>query len=65
MKNNLKLKTGTSNASTTNGFSIGLDFILCHFQDPIWPRAISTAASHGAQFYVYSKDEAVQKFRAA
>jgi hypothetical protein len=65
MKNNLKLETGTSNASTTNEFSRGLDFILRHFHDPIWPRTISTAASHGAQFFVYSKEEAIQKFRAA
>ena len=63
MKNKMKLESGTSNASTTN--EEGLDFVLSHFQEPIWPRTISTADSHGAQVLVYSKEKAVQKFAAA
>jgi hypothetical protein len=43
----------------------GLDFILSHFQVPIWPRTVSTAATYGAQVLVYSEEEAAQKFAAA
>ena len=36
----------------------GLDFILCHFQGPMWPRTVSTAATYGAQVLVFSEQEA-------
>lgn len=41
----------------------GLNFILNHFQEPIWPRTISTLATNGAQITVYNKEEALEKFR--
>ena len=43
----------------------GLEFILSHFDEPIFPRTISTAVTYGAQVLVFSKEEAVQKFKAA
>ena len=52
---------------TLNGQDISeaLDFILCHFQGPTWPRTVSTAATYGAQVLVYSEQEAAQKFAVA
>ena len=43
----------------------GLDFILCHFQGPTWPRTVSTAATYGSQVLVFSEQEVAQKFAAA
>lgn len=43
----------------------GLDFILGHFSEPIFPRTISTTATYGAQVLVYSKEEALARFEAA
>jgi hypothetical protein len=41
----------------------GLDFILSHFQEPIFPRTISTHTTGGKQVLVYSKAEALARFR--
>lgn len=41
----------------------GLDFILQHFQEPIWPRRISTYKTENKQFEVNSKDEALRHFK--
>jgi Primase X len=41
----------------------GLDFILSHFEEPKWPRTISTHATKRAQIPVYSKEEAFAKFK--
>ena len=43
----------------------GLDFILSHFEDPIWPRTISTHITEGRQVLVYSKEEALARFKQA
>ena len=43
----------------------GLDFILSHLQEPIWPRTVSTKATGGRQIIVNSKDEALAYFKAA
>jgi hypothetical protein len=40
----------------------GLDFILNHLYEPIFPRTISTAGTHGAQILVSSKREALARF---
>jgi hypothetical protein len=40
----------------------GLDFILGHFEEPIWPRTIFTKTL-GKQYTVYSKEEAVARFK--
>jgi hypothetical protein len=43
----------------------GLDFILNHLCEPLFPRTISTAATHGAQVLVFSKEEALARFTQA
>jgi len=40
----------------------GLDFLLEHFQEPIWPRRISTFKTENKQFEVCSKNEALKYF---
>src|SRR5919108_1529490 len=40
----------------------GLDFILSHFQEPIWPRTIFTKTL-GKQIIVDSKTEALARFK--
>ena len=41
----------------------GLDFILSHFQEPLWPRTIATKMSDDRQIPVYSRTEALELFR--
>jgi hypothetical protein len=41
----------------------GLDFILGHFQERIWPRTISTKTTEGRQVLVYNKEEALARFK--
>lgn len=43
----------------------GLNFILEHFEEPKFPRTISTRATKNAQVMVYSKEEALRYFRDA
>lgn len=51
----VKLKEGS--------FNQGLDFILSHFQESLWPRAISTHLTEGRQILVFNKEEAVARFK--
>jgi hypothetical protein len=39
----------------------GLDFILSHFEEPIWPRTVYTKTL-GIQIPVYSRQEAIARF---
>jgi len=43
----------------------GLDFIIGHFEEPIWPRTVSTHTTEGRQVLVYSKAEAIAIFKQA
>jgi hypothetical protein len=43
----------------------GLEFILGHFEEPIWPRTISTHATKGAQILVYNKEQAIARYKQA
>jgi Primase X len=43
----------------------GLEFILSHFEEPIWPRTISTHTTEGRQILAYNKEEAIARFRQA
>lgn len=43
----------------------GLDFILDHFEEPRFPRTISTKATGNKQVMVYSRDETLDYFRKA
>jgi hypothetical protein len=44
---------------------LGLDYILSHFPHTIWPRTISTHTTEGRQVLVYSKEEALARFKQA
>jgi hypothetical protein len=43
----------------------GLVYLLCYFQEPIWPRTISTKTTDKRQILVYSKEEALARFKQA
>jgi hypothetical protein len=51
--------------STTCNQLAGLDFILSHFKEPIFPRTISTKLTENKQIVVYSREEALERFEAA
>jgi hypothetical protein len=40
----------------------GLNFILNHFEETLFPRTISTYRSEGRQFEVFSKEEMIKAF---
>ena len=42
-----------------------LNFILSHFQQPFWPRTISTKITEGGQVVVYNMEEALAMFHRA
>jgi hypothetical protein len=44
---------------------LGLGYILSHFLPTIWPRTISTHTTAGRQILVYSKEEALARFKQA
>ena len=52
-------------ATVTDPVEIGLDFILSHFEEPIWPRTISTRTTEGRQVLVHSKEETLARFKQA
>jgi hypothetical protein len=43
----------------------GLDFLLEHFQEPIWPRNLATAATNTKQHTVEERDRALLYYNAA
>jgi|SRR5215217_4556957 len=43
----------------------GLGFMLAHFQEPLWPRNVSTAATRNGQKVVHDKDRAILYFQGA
>jgi hypothetical protein len=49
----------TADKTTTVNIEEGLDFILSHFEEPLWPRTISTKTTEGKQILVNSKTEAL------
>lgn len=53
--------------SYDNAVNEGLEYILSHFrhQMHLWPRTISTKTIEGRQVVVYSKEEAIAKFKQA
>ena len=46
-------------------FEEGLDYILSHFEEPVWPRTISIHATEGRQILVYNKEEALARYKQA
>lgn len=55
--------TNFDHSLTEKQVSDGLDFILSHFNDSIWPRTISTKRTEGRQITVYSKLEALSYYK--
>ena len=49
----------------TNRIEEGLRYLITHFQEPIWPRTISTKTTEGRQILVYNKEEALARFKQA
>jgi non-catalytic primase subunit PriX-like protein len=43
----------------------GLNYILSHFSEPMFPRSISTATTNSAQILVKNKEEALARFKQA
>src|ERR1051325_5145006 len=48
-----------------NNLADGLNFLLSHFEVPLWPRTISTKLTEGRQISVYNKEEALARFKQA
>ena len=40
----------------------GLDYVLSHCQEPLWPRTISTRTTEGRQVLTFSRKEALARF---
>jgi hypothetical protein len=59
----LSLKKTTCHQNNNMAFEQnGLNFILNHFEKPLFPRTISTYRSEGKQFEVFSKEEMIKAF---
>jgi hypothetical protein len=43
----------------------GLDFLLSHFREPVFPRTIATKLTEGRQFPIWSREEALVEYRCA
>ena len=61
------LITISSSQETTTTMIVerGLDHILSHFQEPLWPRSVSTKTTGGRQVLVNSRGEAIARFKRA
>lgn len=46
-----------------NRIEDGLDYLLTHFQEPVWPRTISTKTTEGKQIVVFSMEEVLARFK--
>ena len=43
----------------------GQSFVLEHFEEPVWPRTVSTKTTGGKQILVYNNEEALARFKQA
>jgi hypothetical protein len=46
-----------------NAVSEGFNFLITHFKDPLFPRTISTKITDGRQILVFSREEALSRFK--
>lgn len=53
----------SSPQSDTEVVSCGFDFLVTHFQEPLFPRTISTKMTEGRQVLVFSREEVLSRFR--
>lgn len=65
MGNTCHTVTHVTQISSVHCPTEGLDFILSHLSEPMWPRTVSTKATDGRQVIVNSKEEALAYFNAA
>jgi hypothetical protein len=61
----VKCPISLSNLSDLSDVSDGLDFMLWHFIEPLWPRNVSTAATRNGQRSVDGKDRTILYFKGA
>jgi hypothetical protein len=54
-----------SEMSETVTIEQGLDFLLSHFEEPIWPRNLATASTNTRQHTVEDRDRALLYYKAA
>ena len=59
------MTTTINYAEKDRQLELGLDFIIAHFEDSHFPRTISTKRTEGRQVLVYSKEDALLRFRQA
>jgi hypothetical protein len=45
-----------------NAIEQALSFIISHFEEPVWPRTISTRSTDDRQLLVYNSKEALARF---
>ena len=59
--------TATSTTTTRFGAQLPLDsgFLLKHFDEPVWPRTVSTKTTEGRQILVCNEEEAFARFKQA
>src|SRR5688572_16268650 len=55
----------TTKTSISTAVERGLDYILGHFQEPLWPRTVSTKTTEGRQLLVNSREEVLARFAQA
>ena len=56
--------TISSSEQATSSLTVerGLDYVLSHFHEPLWPRTISTRTTEGRQVLTSSRKEALARF---
>ena len=52
----------TTQTSISTAVERGLDYILSHFREPLWPRTISTKTTEGRQILITSRKETLARF---
>jgi hypothetical protein len=63
--NNYNYVYDNHNHSINTPLDDGLDFILSHLEEPVWPRTVSSSTTQKRQILVYNKKEALARFRQA
>ena len=60
-----KIYDGVGSESVTPPTEIigNIDFIISHFKEPIWPRTVSTRATHNSQILIFGKEEAIRLYQ--
>ena len=53
----------TPSRITSEHFISNIDFIIRHFQEPVWPTTLSTKTTEGRQVLVFNKEDAIQTFK--